>query len=95
MSHTNITSQFTTHSKLNNAQAELQACEAHLANKERELDNLRASTVREGMSVRCKAMVECGWAWGEMGKEGLRALEGIGDTNGHGRSLSCTLMILL
>jgi hypothetical protein len=22
-------------------------------------------------------LVECGWNWGEMGKEGLRALEGI------------------
>lgn len=64
-------------SKLGTAQAELQACEAHLAAKEKELDDLRVSAVRRGLEVRCKAMVECGWNWGEMGKEGLRALEGI------------------
>lgn len=64
-------------SKLGAAQAELQACEAHLAVKEKELDELRVSAVRRGLEVRCKAMVECGWNWGEMGKEGLRALEGI------------------
>ncbi|KAI9511810.1 hypothetical protein F5148DRAFT_974552 [Russula earlei] len=64
-------------SKLGAAQAELQACEVHLAAKERELDELRVSAVRRGLEVRCKAMVECGWNWGEMGKEGLRALEGI------------------
>ncbi|KAI0300629.1 hypothetical protein B0F90DRAFT_1629505 [Multifurca ochricompacta] len=64
-------------SKLGAAQAELQACEAHLALKEKELDQLRASAVRRGLEARCKAMVECGWNWGEMGKEGLRALEGI------------------
>jgi hypothetical protein len=64
-------------SKLGAAQAELQACESHLAAKEKELDELRVSAVRRGLEARCKAMVECGWSWGEMGKEGLRALEGI------------------
>jgi hypothetical protein len=63
--------------KLGAAQSELHACEAHLAAKERELDELRVSAVRRGLDARCKAMVECGWNWGEMGKEGLRALEGI------------------
>lgn len=71
-------------SKLGAAQAELQACEAHLAAKEKELDERRVSTVRSGLEARCKAMVECGWNWGEMGKEGLRALEGIGDTAANG-----------
>jgi hypothetical protein len=64
-------------SKLGAAQAELQACEAHLAAKERELDELRVTAIRRGLEARCKAMVECGWNWGEMGKEGLRALEGV------------------
>ncbi|VDB98121.1 unnamed protein product [Peniophora sp. CBMAI 1063] len=61
--------------KLSAAQAELQACETTLASKEAALDRLRVSAVREGLQRRCKAMVECGWVWGEMGKEGLRALE--------------------
>lgn len=64
-------------SKFGTAQSELQACEAHLAAKEKELDELRVIAVRRGLEARCKAMVECGWNWGEMGKEGLRALEGI------------------
>jgi hypothetical protein len=62
-------------SKLSAAQAELQACETHLAAKEKELDERRVSAVRRGLEARCKAMVECGWKWGEMGREGLRALE--------------------
>ncbi|KAK7682034.1 hypothetical protein QCA50_014998 [Cerrena zonata] len=62
-------------SKLSAAQTELQACESHLAIKERQLDENRVSTIRTGLHLRCKAMVECGWAWGEMGKEGLRALD--------------------
>ncbi|KAI0044581.1 hypothetical protein FA95DRAFT_1562116 [Auriscalpium vulgare] len=69
--------------KLGAAQAELQACETHLAAKERELDALRVEAVRRGLQGRCKAMVECGWTWGEMGKEGLRALEGINPAAGH------------
>ncbi len=61
--------------KMSTAQAELQACEAHLAAKEQELNAFRTNTIRSGLQARCKAMVECGWAWGEMGKEGIRALE--------------------
>lgn len=71
-------------SKLGAAQAELQACEAHLAAKEKELDELRVTAIRRGLEARCKAMVECGWNWGEMGKEGLRALEGIGNAAVNG-----------
>ena len=71
-------------SKLNVAQSELQACEAQLANKERELEVLRLNTLRVGLHARCTAMVNCGWSWGEMGKEGLRALESLDTmTNGH------------
>jgi hypothetical protein len=65
-------------SKLTAAQAELQACEAHLAQRERELDEKRISAVRVGLGARCQALVECGWAWGEMGREALRVLEGFG-----------------
>ncbi len=72
--------------KLSVAQGELQACEAHLAAKEQELSAFRAHTIRSGLEARCKAMVECGWAWGEMGKEGMRALEGLDTANGHGAS---------
>ncbi|TFK63176.1 hypothetical protein BDN72DRAFT_872367 [Pluteus cervinus] len=50
-----------TSTKLAAAQSELQACEAHLAEKERELDALRTSAVRDGLSARCRAMIECGW----------------------------------
>ncbi|KAH8985265.1 hypothetical protein EDB86DRAFT_2959934 [Lactarius hatsudake] len=75
-------------SKLASAQAELQACESHLASKEKELDQLRASTVRRGLEARCKAMVECGWNWGEMGKEGLRALEGMENPPENGNDVS-------
>lgn len=70
--------------KMNSAQAELQACEAHLAAKEKELDILRADTIRNGLQARCQAMVECGWTWGEMGKEALRVLETMDAGNGYG-----------
>ncbi|KAH9841142.1 uncharacterized protein C8Q71DRAFT_743663 [Rhodofomes roseus] len=72
--------------KLGAAQTELQACEAHLAKKERELEEMRVRAITVGLQARCKAMVECGWVWGEMGKEGLRALDS-GDmaaANGNG-----------
>lgn len=79
-----FTSATASSSKLGAAQAELQACETHLAAKERELDERRVSAVRRGLEARCKAMVECGWNWGEMGKEGLRALEGIESAAANG-----------
>ena len=72
--------------KMSAAQAELQACEAHLAAREQELNAFRTNTIRAGLHARCKAMVECGWAWGEMGKEGIRALETLDMPNGHGAS---------
>ncbi|KZT01977.1 uncharacterized protein LAESUDRAFT_444402 [Laetiporus sulphureus 93-53] len=73
--------------KMNAAQTELQACEAHLAQKEHELEHLRVTAICSGLQARCKAMVECGWAWGEMGKEGLRALDGMRAPNGNGNAL--------
>ncbi|KAK0200143.1 hypothetical protein DFS33DRAFT_1456473 [Desarmillaria ectypa] len=54
--------------KLQNAQAELQACEAHLAMKEKELDVRRFGAVRDGLIVRSKALTDCGWRWIEVGK---------------------------
>jgi len=61
--------------KLGLAQAELQACEAHLALKEQDLEKIRVRAVIGGLQRRCKALVECGWMWGEKGKEALRVLE--------------------
>ena len=61
--------------KLGQAQAELQACEAHLALKEQDLERVRVRAVIGGLQRRCKALVECGWMWGERGKEALRLLE--------------------
>jgi hypothetical protein len=84
LSLNSFTSGVASSSKLGAAQAELQACESHLAAKEKELDHLRVLTVQRGLQARCKAMVECGWNWGEMGKEGLRALEGMENSAAHG-----------
>ncbi|KAH7904257.1 hypothetical protein BJ138DRAFT_1073592 [Hygrophoropsis aurantiaca] len=63
-----------THNKLVQAQAELQACETHLAAKEQELELARVTTVRDGLGARCRALIDCGWAWREMGTNGLRTL---------------------
>jgi hypothetical protein len=89
ISLSSFTSASVSSSKLGAAQAELQACEAHLAAKEKELDERRVSAVRRGLEARCKAMVECGWNWGEMGKEGLRALEGIANAAANGIDGQC------
>ncbi|KAJ4490797.1 hypothetical protein J3R30DRAFT_3400058 [Lentinula aciculospora] len=55
--------------KMQAAQAELQACEAHLAKKELELDGKRSSAMRDGLRVRFHALAQCGWRWTEIGKE--------------------------
>ncbi|KAK7047813.1 hypothetical protein VNI00_006141 [Paramarasmius palmivorus] len=55
--------------KLQSAQAELQACEAHLALKEKELEVKRTTAVREGLRVRFRALADCGWRWTQVGKE--------------------------
>lgn len=56
----------------------------HLAAKERELSTRRSTAVREGLGTRMKAMIECGWAWGELGKESLRNLETLAPNHDHG-----------
>ncbi|KAF8346361.1 hypothetical protein F5887DRAFT_108876 [Amanita rubescens] len=63
------------YSKLSHAQSQLQACEAHLAEKENELGIRRCVIIKAGLDVRFRAMVECGWAWSEIGKEALGTLE--------------------
>ncbi|KAH9981679.1 hypothetical protein BJV74DRAFT_887410 [Russula compacta] len=88
ISLSSFTSAGVSSSKLGAAQAELQACEAHLVVKEKELDQLRVSAVRRGLEARCKAMVECGWNWSEMGREGLRALEEIENFASNGTDVS-------
>ncbi|KAG0704466.1 hypothetical protein DFH29DRAFT_801697, partial [Suillus ampliporus] len=74
---TNSTAHSSSTTKLSQAQEELCACEAHLAAKELELEGLRVSIAREGLGARCTAIIDCGWAWGELGKEGLRALQSL------------------
>ena len=71
-----------TNAKLAQAQAELQACEAHLVTKERELDARRISIARDGLGARCRALIDCGWVWGEMGKQGLKALQALSANGG-------------
>lgn len=56
--------------KLQLAQSELQACEAHLAKKESELDLRRSTAIRDGLRVRFRALAQCGWLWTQVGKEG-------------------------
>src|SRR6266550_6338544 len=63
------------YSKLSHAQSELQACETHLAAKERELTIRRCVIIKAGLDVRLRAMVECGWAWCEIGKDALGTRE--------------------
>ncbi|KAG1764976.1 hypothetical protein EV702DRAFT_981822, partial [Suillus placidus] len=72
---TNSTSHGSSNTKLLKAQEQLRVCEAHLATKELELEALRVSIAREGLGARRRALIDCGWAWGEMGKEDLRALQ--------------------
>lgn len=82
---TNSTLHGSSNTKLLQAQEELRACEAHLATKELELEALRVSIAREGLGARCQALVDCGWTWGEMGKEGLRALQSLNASSSDGR----------
>jgi len=63
--------------KLATAQAELQACESHLAKNEKELQVARTIALRDGLSIRCNALVECGMAWADAGKDALHAAESL------------------
>ncbi|KAF9222111.1 hypothetical protein BS17DRAFT_756261 [Gyrodon lividus] len=83
---TNSTAAGSTNTKLGQAQTELQACEAHLAAKEQELEARRISVVRDGLGARCRALIDCGWVWGEMGKEGLRTLQAFSGVPRNGRA---------
>jgi hypothetical protein len=56
---------------MQNAQAELQACEAHLALKEQELELRRASAIKEGLKIRCQALADCGRKWAQIGHQVL------------------------
>ncbi|KAH6904869.1 hypothetical protein BKA70DRAFT_512630 [Coprinopsis sp. MPI-PUGE-AT-0042] len=58
-----------TSTKLAAAQSELQACETHLASKERELVYRRFQVIRDGLSLRGRAMVETGHTWTQLGNE--------------------------
>ncbi|KAF9039332.1 hypothetical protein BJ165DRAFT_1352237 [Panaeolus papilionaceus] len=71
--------------KLLAAQSELQACETHLASKEHELAVRRCTALKDGLGARMKAMAECGWAWGEIGREAGRVLDGLGGVKVEGR----------
>ncbi|KAF8576735.1 hypothetical protein K439DRAFT_1418705 [Ramaria rubella] len=77
-------------SKVTTAQAELQACEAHLADQERELERVRIHAISHGLKLRCDALVRCGWVWGEMGRRALSMLGELNNTpppeNGHASS---------
>lgn len=74
---------FPTSTKVAAAQSELQACETHLASKESELALKRCAAVREGLSTRAKAMVECSWAWGQVGRQILGSLDDLGNGESH------------
>ncbi|KAF4566127.1 hypothetical protein EYR36_011542 [Pleurotus pulmonarius] len=80
--HSNSSSSFpspfsstATSSKLNAAQAELQACEAHLTVKERELEKRRGDVVEQALMGRCRGIIECGQIWVERGQRALSVLE--------------------
>lgn len=80
--------------KLNHAQAELQACELHLAAKEKELESTREEAIKKGLEKRLKALISCGWAWGERGKQALRALEPFGGDHANGGKLSNLFLLV-
>ncbi|KAI0067093.1 hypothetical protein BV25DRAFT_1795880 [Artomyces pyxidatus] len=65
-------------SKSDDSQAELKTLESQLEEKKQRMDGLLVEAVRRGLYGRCKAMMECGQTWIEMGQAGLRVLEGIG-----------------
>lgn len=79
-----VLSAIPTSAKLTAAQAKLQAYESHLAVKEREVAARRSGAVKESLGVRCRAVVECGWAWGEIGREALKVLDTMGSDGSVG-----------
>jgi len=65
----------TTSKKLAMAQSELQACEAHLAQKEKELEMKRSTAVTQGMSYRVRALVDTGKVWADIGGQLMTLLQ--------------------
>ncbi|KAG6875237.1 hypothetical protein C0992_004644, partial [Termitomyces sp. T32_za158] len=65
-------------SKLGAAQAELQACEATLAQKERALHHGRIEALRAGLGLRCRVLMECEWVWVQVGKSALETPPHVG-----------------
>jgi hypothetical protein len=61
--------------KLAAAQTELQACEAQLSLKEKELETKRHTAIIQGMSYRCRALMDCGKVWADMGAQLLALLQ--------------------
>ena len=57
------------------AQAELAGCEAQLAQKQRQLDQIRSIAIRDGLEQRCHALVRLGAMLSDRGNEGVRALQ--------------------
>jgi hypothetical protein len=66
---------FSSSTKLTAAQSGIQACDTHLAAKERELAIKRCIAIRDGLGAHIRAFMECGWVWSGVGKEALRVLE--------------------
>jgi hypothetical protein len=62
--------------KISAAHAELQACEAVLAQKDQEVSERRTGAIRDGLSSRCRGMANCSWVWGETSREALAVLDG-------------------
>jgi hypothetical protein len=54
--------------KLSIAQAELQACEAHLAQHEKELEEKRVEVVRDLFGGRIRVSGVCGEVWVQVGR---------------------------
>lgn len=79
-------------SKLNLAQNELQACETHLTEKERMLVQMRENALVGGLKARCKALVECGWKWAEVGKAGLKELDSSASSGSPGEFTFANLL---
>ena len=73
---------FPTSTKLGAAQSELQGCETQLASKESELALKRCAAVREGLTIRAKAMIDCSRTWGQLGRQILHSLDDLGIAEG-------------
>ncbi|KAF8509481.1 hypothetical protein JB92DRAFT_2946120 [Gautieria morchelliformis] len=82
----------TLNSKITVAQTELQACESHLAESERELERHRLLAIGQGLKLRCEALVQCGRVWGEMGRRALSMVDELSGAlpqgNGHASDFS-------